>query len=140
MLHHNSKDWYFVDLLDSLTFENYDCNGIRYKQHLFLEKFIRERFADAWSRINFLGVNERIVYSGSSSADASKLKWPNRSKPMLSSDGLHLMERRVNTTVPVTLWAEANILLNFLCNQVFQGSEEEYLCCVTWNSHFLRIF
>ena len=46
-------------------------------------------------------------------------------------DGTHLMARRVNTTVPTTLWADANLVFNFACNdQEGMGFGEGEYCCM----------
>ena len=114
--------WLGTEDVSSKSIVKTDSNGVRYEQQLFLEEIIRTEFADEkyWRRINFIGASDKIAYAG-------EKKFPD-DRPLMSSDGTHLMERRVNTTIPDTLWAEANLLFNFVCNDEFVG-EEENLCC-----------
>ena len=96
---------------------NTDSNKIKGLADVWTEKTLRRhldpKFFRNWA---FLSANRQMLYS----RDHRK-GWP------LTADGTHLMPRRVNTTLPTTLWAQANLALNFLCNR---GLSEGADCCL----------
>ena len=121
-------------------------NGIRREHNLWLrEKFYEEfGFSESDSdttqnRVAFMGVNfetafrfnkiEKSEIRGLNSTLSIENYLENTYRDVMLYDGTHLMERRVETTVPTALWADANVILNFACNRGNRGIIGEANCC-----------
>ena len=56
---------------------------------------------------------------------------------ILLQDRFHMMRRREDTNIPSTLWAKANLIFNWFCNQeVFSSSKykskRDSMCCTSF--------
>ena len=92
-------------------------------QNKWIYKLFENKFTLKERRlINFISATSRTVYT-----DIDKTT----NLPMgdiLLADGTHKLDRHVNTTIPTSLWADTNLILNFACNDRMRF--EGVTCCV----------
>ena len=107
---HKRPDKYFkVDI----------CNKIRREADVWMGEFFRSEFTEEELRsLGFISVAAETVWTESGKSG----------RIMLSNDNTHLLQREVNTTLTTALWVDANLIYNFVCNEVIRP--EGVTCCV----------
>ena len=82
-------------------------------------EFFRNEFTEEELRsLGFVSVAAETVWTESGKSG----------RIMLSNDNTHLLQREVNTTLTTALWVDANLIYNFVCNEVIRP--EGVTCCV----------
>ena len=86
----------------------------------FMENLIHQQYTKnpiIRNSLSYVGLGTKTVFAQNSGTGE-----------YLLGDGTHKLDRRVETTVPTSLWADTNAIFNFYCNYRM-SFEEDDLCC-----------